>query len=350
VKTIRFKGTTQLHWKEKVSPSFPSSWTLCRVVDDRTSEFLFLQLDSIPPETPTYQDDSIRDGLTAISRDSGYTKCYRCHALGHVQADCPTLDLGGAGTTTDRDDLIRDNITTMSRDSGYASGISRKVVDHGHHNLNVPSDIQLAMPAPLIGKSDLDMVKLASSISCQFCGKTGPLNDGASLDQWHPGPGENESVPIWAFNINSCGGCLESRCIKEIDIILSSSIPSPLMVALPYVFLTNELHVISAITLCTEKPPGEIQITKRFLLRHVEEIQQKFIKARAMGSVAAEEWLKGLDERGKVRRNDTVRWERWQASGGLARLRALQNVEARPVQKRSSISDYDLQSVVSVQS
>jgi hypothetical protein len=119
---------------------------------------------------------------------------------GEISIDLPLVD---SITTTDRDDLTRDNLTTMSRDSGYASGISHKIVDHGRHNLKVPSDLQLAMPAPLIGNTDLDMARLASSISCQFCGKTGPLNSGAPIDQWHPGPGESEIVPIWAFNISS---------------------------------------------------------------------------------------------------------------------------------------------------
>jgi hypothetical protein len=69
-----------------------------------------------------------------------------------------------------------------------------------------------------------------------------------------------------------------------------------------------------------------------------------------MGSAVAEEWLKGLDTRGKARINDIARWERWQASGGLARLRAVQNVKTQPVQKGSSISECDVQSVASVQS
>jgi hypothetical protein len=180
----------------------------------------------------------------------------------------------------------------MSRDSGYASGISHKIVGHGRHNLKDPSGLQLAMPAPLIGNSDLDMVKLASSISCQFCGKMGPLHDETPLDQWHPGPGENESVPIWAFNISSCGGCLQSRCIKEIDVLLSSSVPSPLVAALPFVYLTNELHVIPTATVGTAECPVGIQVIKCFLLQHVEEIQREFNEVKGMGSPAAEEWLR----------------------------------------------------------
>lgn len=337
---IQFKGTTVLQSTDKVTTK--SNYIICRVVDDRTSNFLFLQSYSTTSETPTDQDNPTRDNPIAMLWDSGYVKCYRCQSLGRVQAECPTVDLGGAGTTTDRDDLIRDNITTMSRDSGYASGISHKVVDHGHRTLKYLSDLQLAMPAPLMGNSDLDMVKLASSISCQFCGKTGPLNSGAPLDQWHPGPGENESVPIWAFNIRSCGGCLQSRCIKEIDLLLSSPIPWPLIIAFPFINLTNELRVIPAATLNTAKPPGGIQITKCFLPGLVEELEREFIKVNGMGSAVKGEWLKGLDTRGRSRMNDIAGWERWQASSGSALLHAVQDIETQLVQKASSISECDV--------
>jgi hypothetical protein len=60
--------------------------------------------------------------------------------------------------------------------------------------------------------------------------------------------------------------------------------------------------------------------------------------------------LRGLDKRGKALRNDTEILELWQASGGLARLRTLHNVETQQVQKVSSTSECDIQSVASIQS
>ncbi len=42
-----------------------------------------------------------------------------------------------------------------------------------------------------------------------------------------------------------------------------------------------------------------------------------------MGSATAEEWLKGLESRGRERRNDASRWERWDISGGIVRMRGL---------------------------
>ncbi|RFU33371.1 hypothetical protein B7463_g2962, partial [Scytalidium lignicola] len=177
------------------------------------------------------------------------------------------------------------------------------------------------MPHPLLGKSELDMWRLAYANVCQFCGKKNRPGITSHSDQWHPGPGENGVIPIWPFAVRSCGPCLQVQSIKEIDLLLSSSVPSPLMAALPFVFFTNDLHVIPQTTLETGQPPSAIQITKHFLKQHVEQIKQEFFEVKSIGSAAAEEWLKGLDDRGKERRNDALRWVRWEASGGLTRTR-----------------------------
>jgi hypothetical protein len=72
---------------------------------------------------------------------------------------------------------------------------------------------QPGMPAPLKGKSELEMWKLACSFSCQFCGKKQQQNP-QPIDQWHPGPGENGNVPIWSFGVRTCGSCLQERTSK----------------------------------------------------------------------------------------------------------------------------------------
>lgn len=79
------------------------------------------------------------------------------------------------------------------------------------------------MPVPLSGKSELEMWKLACSPSCQFCGKKKDFGPGRSLDQWHPGPGENGIIPIWSFGVRSCGSCLQSRTSKVVHNLLSIS-------------------------------------------------------------------------------------------------------------------------------
>lgn len=93
------------------------------------------------------------------------------------------------------------------------------------------------------------------------------------------------------------------------------------MTALPFVFLTNELHVLPLSTLQNGQPPPKLQITKNFFQPQIEDIKREFLEVKSMGSATAEEWLKGLDNRGKERRNDSLRWERWEGSGGVARMR-----------------------------
>lgn len=72
------------------------------------------------------------------------------------------------------------------------------------------------MPHPLSGKSELDMFKLSSSPSCQFCGKKKQLNQPVPSDLWHPGPGEDGVISIWSFGVASCGSCLQQRCMKVV--------------------------------------------------------------------------------------------------------------------------------------
>lgn len=52
------------------------------------------------------------------------------------------------------------------------------------------------------------------------------------------------------------------------------------------------------------------------------------MEVQAMGAATSEEWLKGLDTRGKERRSDAARWEKWEISGGVARMRSTEPHEA----------------------
>lgn len=109
--------------------------------------------------------------------------------------------------------------------------------------------------------------------------------------------------------------------------LLSSSVPSLVMPALPFIFLTNELHFIPATALQQGQPPLTIQLTKYYFKKHVEAIKDEFESVKVMGSATIEEWLKGLEDRGKERRNDAARWERWEASGGVNRMKSLEQHE-----------------------
>lgn len=109
-----------------------------------------------------------------------------------------------------------------------------------------------------------------------------------------------------------------------------SSEPSLIIPALPFVFLTSDNHIVSHASLQNGLPPN-MQLAKYFFKPHIEDMKMEFFKAKDMGTAAAEEWIKGLDDLGKDRRNDAVRWERWEAVGGLQRMHASAPSEKAPV-------------------
>ncbi|PQE33062.1 F-box domain containing protein [Rutstroemia sp. NJR-2017a WRK4] len=180
------------------------------------------------------------------------------------------------------------------------------------------------MPVPLVGKTELDMWRLACANSCQFCGKKKPLNAPAQVDQWHPGPGENGVIPVWLFAVRSCGSCLVKNSLKEYDLLMSPSVPSLLIPALPFIFITNELHVLPSTALQNGQPPSTCQFTKYYSKQHIDTIKGEFDTVKVMGSATVDEWLKGLEDRGREQRKDATRWERWDASGGVMRMQRLE--------------------------
>ncbi|KUI66097.1 hypothetical protein VM1G_01505 [Cytospora mali] len=186
------------------------------------------------------------------------------------------------------------------------------------------------MPSPLQGKTELDMWQLSCSTSCQHCDRQGVPQEQGSSDLWQSGPGKDGVAIIWPFATRSCGTCLLANSIKEIDILLSSSIPSTLTAALPFVFVTPELHVISPTTMARGKTPADTSLTKLFWSAHVDDLKQEFFSVKLMGTATAEEWLKGLDGRGKERRNDPAKWENWALANGLSQMRTVLYPGYRP--------------------
>jgi hypothetical protein len=109
--------------------------------------------------------------------------------------------------------------------------------------------------------------------------------------------------------------------LQQTSILLSSSIPSAIIPALPCVFLTGELHVVTPGVMQIEQLPPHLQVSKIFYSTHADRMREEFQTVRDMGSATAEEWLKGLEDRGKELRNDASRWEKWAKSGGLSHVR-----------------------------
>ncbi|KAK5628172.1 hypothetical protein RRF57_003887 [Xylaria bambusicola] len=178
-----------------------------------------------------------------------------------------------------------------------------------------------AMPTPLQGHTELQMWQLACHNRCQFCGMIGRMNLNATYDllrdqHKHAGP-----RPIWPFALRSCGPCLLDRTIKEVDLLLSSSVPSCLMPALPFILIDDNTHIIPSAMLQLGRATPELSITKLFLSSHVTAIHEEFKSVRALGEATAGEWIKGLERRGKEYRAKSLRWEKFEISGGVIQMR-----------------------------
>ncbi|KAJ8130509.1 hypothetical protein O1611_g3120 [Lasiodiplodia mahajangana] len=174
------------------------------------------------------------------------------------------------------------------------------------------------MPAPLQDQTELQMWRLACQVRCQLHDRV----DQAVCPAYDSSNAENETAsrPIWSFALRSCRSCLVDRTIKEVDLLLSSSIPSCLIPALPFVFIDDKMHVVSSAMLQTGYSATKSPITKIFLSSHVAAIREEFASVRAMGEATAEEWMKGLEGRGRERRTDSLRWEKFEISGGITRM------------------------------
>lgn len=167
------------------------------------------------------------------------------------------------------------------------------------------------------------MWKLACSISCQHCGKPGNPVNVVSGEAGADGPGMDGVAIVWPFSACLCGPCLLNKSVKEIDLLLSSSTPSMLMPAIPFVLLTDKLHVLSSSLAERGQLPRDAQITKVFWKSGVESVKQEFLTVKGMGVATTEEWLKGLEVRGTEHQQDFLRWEKYASSGGIVRMKRL---------------------------
>ena len=66
-------------------------------------------------------------------------------------------------------------------------------------------------------------------------------------------------------------------------------------------------------------------MAKYYYKPHVQEIKRRFEDVKLLGSGSAEEWIKGLESEGKDRSQDPVRWEQWEAKGGLRKVNTRPN-------------------------
>ncbi|KAL8798632.1 MAG: hypothetical protein Q9182_006507 [Xanthomendoza sp. 2 TL-2023] len=149
------------------------------------------------------------------------------------------------------------------------------------------------LPKPLRNLKELDMWRLLRGRACQLCGETKELGAmSGNGNPWESGP----------------------------DLLLSSDCPSFLLRALPFALVSKTLHYIPNNLLRESTVPPSLEMVKRYYKLHVQNIRQQLDDVRELGIASADEWNKGLAEEGKERINDAIRWEQWEAKGGLKKV------------------------------
>ncbi|KAL8819031.1 MAG: hypothetical protein Q9223_002454 [Gallowayella weberi] len=155
------------------------------------------------------------------------------------------------------------------------------------------------LPKPLRNLKELDMWRLLRGRACQLCGQTKELGSmSGNGNPWESGPGDR----------------------SDIDLLLSSDCPSFLLRALPFALVSKSLHYIPNNLLRESTVPPSLEMVKRYYKLHVRNIRQQLDDVRELGIASADEWSKGLAEEGKERINDAIRWEQWEAKGGLKKV------------------------------
>lgn len=104
------------------------------------------------------------------------------------------------------------------------------------------------------------------------------------------------------------------------DLLLSTDCPSFLLPALPFAFVSSSLNYIPSTLLRESAAPPSSHIVKRFYKLHVQQIKRRLDEVKELGAASADEWAKGLAAEGKERINDAIRWEQWEARGGLKKV------------------------------
>lgn len=99
------------------------------------------------------------------------------------------------------------------------------------------------------------------------------------------------------------------------------TIPSAILPALPFVLLSRDLVIVSGSSLDSGQPRSNLQVTKLYSQADVETLGKELATVKDMGAGTVDEWLKGLTGRGNELRHEASKWEKWEISGGVARMR-----------------------------
>lgn len=110
---------------------------------------------------------------------------------------------------------------------------------------------------------------------------------------------------------------------QDIQILTTKQEASSLIQGLPHAFRTSDGHFVpDHIRHTPGGMPNHLGIQKTFLRTDVDSIAAELEEVNSFGDGAADEWRKGLKQRGKDAMADSSRWERWEGTLPLGKVPA----------------------------
>ena len=120
-----------------------------------------------------------------------------------------------------------------------------------------------------------------------------------------------------------------------------SDCPAFLIPALPFAFISSSNNYIPSTVLRGTTTPPTLKLTKHYYKPHVKDVMLRLQNARDLGNASTDEWIKGLDSEGRDRLNEAVRWEQWDAKGGLKKV----NLRSHPKSATTQGSNFNVTKV-----
>ncbi|KAF2210856.1 hypothetical protein CERZMDRAFT_99020 [Cercospora zeae-maydis SCOH1-5] len=203
-------------------------------------------------------------------------------------------------------------LTSMKAPQGHQKDKSpARVVDSEAIWIQSRKTFFLQLPRPLRHHSELEMLQLVGGQTCQFCGKLASPIPATSV--FNCGPGADGVRVIFPFAVRTCGSCIEPLLRKDVQ-LLTDSTSARLRLGIAHAFRNEESHFVTE-TVRQMPPgiPGSLRFSKVYYQPHLAAIKQEEDDAQQLGQGAADEWRKGLYNKGKDAMADSARWEKWEA-------------------------------------
>lgn len=92
-----------------------------------------------------------------------------------------------------------------------------------------------------------------------------------------------------------------------------TSAETSLRLGLPHAFRTQDHHFVFDLVKQTQGIPGHLRVMRTYHKKNLAAIEEELEEVKSFGEGTADEWRKGLAQRGKDAMADASRWERWES-------------------------------------